>query len=74
MIREYLLAILLPPLLIVAWIAVQRLVHSRYPSRDEHGDVLAGSDCGSCGCRTPCDEYTDTTPGPGPRRQRRKPT
>ncbi len=39
----------------VAWIAVQRLWSLVFSDEITDPDVLAGrSDCGSCGCKTPC--------------------
>ena len=54
--KNYLLAILLPPLLMLAWLAVQNAWRRVFFSLDADGDVLAGrSTCGHCGCAVPCE-------------------
>lgn len=55
--KSYLLALLLPPLLLLAWVAVQSAWRRQFSATDADGDVLAGrSDCGQCGCATPCNQ------------------
>lgn len=59
--HDYLLAILLTPLLLLGWAAVQALwrKHIETPDDepDQYGDVLAGrGGCGPCGCKTPCQQ------------------
>jgi hypothetical protein len=52
-IAEILLALLLPPLLLVAWVGVQAAWRRQFGIR---GDALAArGDCGQCGCIQPCD-------------------
>ncbi len=54
--KVWFLAILVPPLLLLGWIAVQEAWRRQFPVSDADGDVLAGrSDCGQCGCATPCE-------------------
>ncbi len=55
MLKHYLLALSLPPLLLLGWVAVQHAWRRQFPSTD--GDALAGrSECGRCGCASRCDE------------------
>ena len=55
MLIDYLLAVLLLPLLLLAWVGVQQAWRRVFPASDGHGDVLVGRvDCGQCGCATPC--------------------
>ena len=54
--KTYALAILLPPLLMFIWFAVQSAWRHVFFTTDADGDVLAGrSNCGQCGCVVPCD-------------------
>ncbi len=54
--KSYVLALLGPPLLLLAWVAVQSAWRRRFYAPDADGDVLAGrTNCGQCGCATPCD-------------------
>ena len=62
MLSKYLLAIMLPPLLLIGWVVVQNLWRKEFGSPPGDTDVLAGrSDCGKCGCTTPCQDYEDQT-------------
>ena len=55
--KTYLLAILLVPMLMLGWLFVQSAWRRQFPGNDSDGDVLAGrSDCGNCGCATPCNK------------------
>jgi hypothetical protein len=57
---DYLLALLLPPLLLVVWTGVQGAWRRRFTTADDDGDVLAGrGGCGNCGCRNPCQRSED---------------
>lgn len=54
--KSYLLAMLVLPLLMLAWLFVQNAWRRAFSSTDADGDVLAGrSNCGQCECATPCD-------------------
>jgi hypothetical protein len=54
--RAVLIAVVLLPLLMLAWAAVQALWRQRVGTGDGDGDVLAGrSDCGRCACAVPCE-------------------
>ena len=56
----YLLAMALPPALLVGWGFVQALWRTRFSTSDEYGDVLASrGDCGRCDCATPCSRRQD---------------
>jgi hypothetical protein len=53
---SYILALLLPPALLLAWVGVQHLWRREFGSPQGDVDVLAGrSDCGNCGCAKPCE-------------------
>ncbi|WP_420319027.1 hypothetical protein [Ekhidna sp.] len=53
--ENYLIGIAIITSIMVAWIAVQRLWSLVFSDEITDPDVLAGrSDCGSCGCKTPC--------------------
>ena len=56
MLWQILLALLVPPLLLLGWVGVQRAWRREFPARDgEDGDALAGrTDCGRCDCSSPC--------------------
>jgi len=61
MLMEILLAVLLPPLLLVGWVAVQNAWGRHLPTAGDDGDVLAGrNDCGACGCDCGFNESTST--------------
>ena len=54
MLAQIIIAVLVPPLLMVGWVAVQRLWRHEFES-DPDCDVLAARrGCGHCGCATPC--------------------
>ena len=60
MLSSYILALLLPPALLLAWIGVQNLWRREFGSPQGEADVLAGrSDCGNCGCARPCERDGD---------------
>ncbi len=60
MLNQYLLALILPPLLLIGWFAVQQWWRSVFSTPDTNGDVLAGrGDCGKCGCAKPCERATN---------------
>ena len=62
MLTEILLALTIPPLLLLGWVLVQRAWRRHFFTTDVEGDVLAGrGDCGNCGCATPCDSDADQT-------------
>ena len=53
---EVLLALLLPPLLLIAWVGVQAAWRRQFGMTGKDGDALAArGDCGQCGCIQPCD-------------------
>lgn len=55
MLTDFLLAILLPPIMLLAWVAVQNAWRKQFHAAGEDADVLATrGDCGRCGCTTPC--------------------
>jgi hypothetical protein len=55
LIGKYIIAITGIIGLMVGWTIVQQLWHTAFPDQHIDEDVLAGrSDCGSCGCTTPC--------------------
>ncbi|MEQ9219247.1 MAG: hypothetical protein RLO17_14455 [Cyclobacteriaceae bacterium] len=55
MIEKYLIGILTIPAIMIGWVGIQRLWSKVFTEHPHDGDVLAGrSDCGSCGCATPC--------------------
>jgi hypothetical protein len=55
-VKSYLLAVVLLPLLLLSWVAVQSAWLRLFYPNDADNDALAGrSDCGQCGCATPCD-------------------
>lgn len=63
--QYYVLAMLLTPLLLLGWAAVQRLWRAQFEipddKSDRYGDVLAGrGGCGACGCETPCKRKGDS--------------
>ena len=54
MLAQLMIALSVPPLLLVGWAAVQRAWRREFES-DPDCDVLAARrGCGSCGCTTPC--------------------
>jgi hypothetical protein len=56
-VKSYLVAIVLLPLLMAGWIAVQAAWRRRFSTHDAAGDVLADRrNCGQCGCATPCEQ------------------
>lgn len=56
MLLEVLLALLLPPILLLAWVAVQNAWRRQFRSPGGDVDVLAGRvECGRCGCGSPCE-------------------
>ena len=58
---DYLLALTIPPVLMLIWVAVQRIWRRYFDVPDVHGDVLAGrGDCGNCDCASHCDENDST--------------
>jgi len=62
MLTEYLLALLLLPLLLLVWVGVQNAWRRRFLPADSDDDALAGrSSCGRCGCASPCDRETTVT-------------
>lgn len=53
--ETYLLTIAIICFLSVTWVLIQRLWGAVFSDEMTDPDVLAGrSDCGSCGCDTPC--------------------
>ena len=57
---EILLALTIPPLLLLGWVVVQSAWRRHFFISDVEGDVLAGrGNCGNCGCATPCDSDED---------------
>jgi len=55
MMSSFLLAVLLPPILLIAWVAVQNLWRKEFGSSQDEADVLAmRGTCGRCGCASPC--------------------
>ncbi len=55
MLFDYLPAVLLLPILLLAWVGVQQAWGRMFPTPDGHGDTLAGRvDCGNCSCLQPC--------------------
>jgi len=62
MLSSFILAVLLPPLLMIAWVAVQKLWGREFGSSADDADVLAGRiECGRCGCENPCQEDNGPT-------------
>ena len=60
MLGEILLALTIPPLLLLGWVVVQNAWRRHFIISDVEGDVLAGRrSCGDCGCATPCDSDED---------------
>lgn len=60
MLSDYLLALLLPPILLIAWVAVQSAWRKQFQSPDDDADVLAArGECGRCGCASPCQREDD---------------
>ncbi len=56
MLTSYIIALLLPPALLLGWVAVQHLWRKEFGSPQGDPDVLAGrGDCGNCGCAQPCE-------------------
>lgn len=52
---EYLLAILLPPLLLLGWVLVQNAWRREFGGAGDDDDVLARrGGCGNCGCAGTC--------------------
>ena len=59
---EVVLALLLPPLLLLAWVAVQSAWRRQLGFPDDDRDVLAArGDCGQCGCHRPCNRRKSST-------------
>jgi hypothetical protein len=55
MIWQYLLALLLPPAMLLAWVAVQNAWRKEFHAAGDETDVLAArGDCGNCGCVKSC--------------------
>jgi len=55
MLTEYLIALLLPPILLLGWVAVQNSWRKQFRLSDDESDALAArGDCGRCGCAGPC--------------------
>ena len=62
MLTQILLALTIPPLLLVAWVVVQSAWRRHFYTSDVEGDVLASrGNCGNCGCATPCDADAEQT-------------
>ena len=60
MLTQILLALIIPPLLLIDWVVVQSAWRKRFNTTDIDGDVLASrGNCGNCGCATPCDADED---------------
>jgi len=56
MIIKYAIGIIGATGLMILWVIIQHLWRNTFMDQQKNLDVLAGrSDCGSCGCRTPCD-------------------
>jgi len=55
MIEKYLIGIIGITSLMFGWAIIQGLWRKSFPGQNIDEDVLAGrSDCGSCGCTSPC--------------------
>lgn len=53
--EKYIIGIAAISGMMVVWILIQRLWKQVFADEMQDPDVLAGrSDCGSCGCSTPC--------------------
>ena len=58
--NEYLLAIVIPPLLLVGWVVVQNAWRREFGAAGDDDDVLATrGGCGDCGCTSGCRQRTD---------------
>lgn len=58
--RDYLLAIVIPPLLLLAWVLVQNAWRRTFNAPGDDADVLAGrGGCGNCGCTGSCRRNVD---------------
>lgn len=62
MLADFVLALLLPPILLLGWVAVQNAWRKQFRTPDDEADVLAvRGDCGRCGCASPCEQSGDQT-------------
>ena len=58
--NEYLLAIVIPPLLLVGWVVVQNAWRRQLGAGGDDEDVLVTrGGCGDCGCTSSCQRKTD---------------
>ncbi len=56
---QTLLALVLPPLLLLLWVVVQSAWQRQFGAPDHEPDALAvRGNCGQCGCSEPCDWRT----------------
>ena len=57
---EIVLAIVIPPLLLLGWVVVQNAWRNQFDTPGDEDDVLAArGDCGNCGCARPCERKTN---------------
>lgn len=54
MLMDFMLALLLPPVLLLGWVAVQNAWRKQFRPTDDADVLAARGDCGRCGCAEPC--------------------
>ena len=58
--NEFLLAIVVPPLLLIGWAIVQNAWRRQFGTAADDDDVLAArGGCGDCGCTDRCRQQLD---------------